>query len=402
MRVLWFPGNGAIYVADNKYNGGGWTGALAHELLAKHPEIELGMAIPWHSSIKDEKYGVTIYGIPTIKHAIINFQRKLNRQIEVMKSIVDDFHPDVIHIFGSEHTGGMVATITDVPVVLHLQGILNFLQGAWLPYNLSWEKYIMMQPIQFREKKGLTRGCKTEIRILQSCRFLMGRTEMDRRVSTILSPDSIYFYCSEMLRPDIYSSTKIWSYHHRNKRVITSVISSPIYKGGDVILKAAKVLKEFLHFNFEWRVYGVKDMKVWERLSHIKACSVNVVICGVVNADGLVEAITDSDVFVHPSYIENSPNTVCEAQVLGIPVIANDVGGTSSLIKHQESGILLPPNNPYMTASYIAELCTNEAMAKRIGERGRTIALKRHHPNSIVNDVLNVYKEITTDAIKSR
>jgi len=394
MRVLWFPGNGAIYAADNKYNGGGWTGALARELMTKHPEIELGMAIPWHSALKDDMNGVAIYGIPTIKHAVVNYQKKLDSQIEIIRRIVEDFQPDLIHVFGSEHTGGMVATVTDIPVVLHLQGILNFLGGAWLPQNLSWEKYIMMHPMRLREKMGLERGCRTEMQILQSCHHFMGRTEMDRRVSSILSPGSKYYYCSEMLRPVIYGSDKLWSYHQRNKRVITSVISSPIYKGGDVVLRAAKVLKECLRLDFEWRVYGVKNMKVWERLCGIKTTDVNVTVCGVVNAEGLVEAISDSDVFVHPSYIENSPNTVCEAQVLGIPVIANDVGGTSSLITHQETGILLPANDPYMTASYVVELCSDEAKAKRIGEGGRTVALKRHHPDSIVKDVLNIYKRI--------
>lgn len=394
MRVLWFPSNGAVYANLSKYNSGGWTGALAHELIAKHPEIELGMAIPWHSAIKDEKDGVVIYGVPTIKLAAFNFKRKLIRQVEVMKDIVSDFHPDLIHVFGSERTWGMVATVTDVPVVLHLQGILNFLGGAWMPQNLSWGKYIIMHPMRLREKLGLERGCMTEMKILQSCHYYMGRTEMDRRVSAILSPGRHYYYCSEMLRPVIYGSNKLWSYHHRNKRVITSIISPPVYKGGDVILRAAKVLKEFLHFSFEWRVYGVKDMKLWEQLCHIKASDVNVIVNGVVNAEGLIEAIVDSDVYVHPSYIENSPNTVCEAQVLGIPVIANNVGGTSSLITHQESGILLPANDPYMTASYITELCIEEAKANKIGEGGRKTALKRHNPDRIVNDVMKVYKEI--------
>ena len=394
MKVLWFPGNGAIYTSDNKYNGGGWTGALARELIERHPELELGMAIPWETAMKDDMEGAAIYGIPAIKHALINYQKKLNRQIEIIRKIVDDFHPDIIHVFGSEHTGGMVTTVTDIPVVLHLQGILNYLSEAWLPQNLSWEKYIMMKPMRIREKWALRRDCVTELRILQSCHYFMGRTEMDHRVSAILSPNSQYFYCSEMLRPAIYFSAKTWSYHNRNKKIITSVISSPIYKGGDTLLRTAHILKSILSFDFEWRVYGVKDLRIWERLCNIETTTVNITICGVISAEELVDAIVNSDVFVHPSYIENSPNTVCEAQVLGIPVIANDVGGTSSLIKNQENGVLLPANDPYMTASYIQELCTDETLATRIGEGGRRAALKRHNPDSIVEDVLNVYNKI--------
>ena len=58
MRILWFTGNGAIYSNTNKYNGGGWVGALANELVKYCPNIELGMAIPWKYKFKDEKEGV--------------------------------------------------------------------------------------------------------------------------------------------------------------------------------------------------------------------------------------------------------------------------------------------------------------------------------------------------------
>ena len=156
-------------------------------------------------------------------------------------------------------------------------------------------------------------------------------------------------------------------------------------------MRTAKILKEDIAADFEWKVYGVKDMKVWEKLCGIKAKDVNICICGIINAVGLVDAVTDADVFVHPSYIENSPNTVCEAQVLGIPVIANHVGGVSSLIKHMENGILLPANDPYMSASYVSDIFSDKNLATRIGTEGRKVAINRHNPNTIVNDVMNVY-----------
>lgn len=396
MRVLWFPGNGALYSNTNKYNGGGWTGALAREILETHPEIRLGMAIPWSCEMHDMQQGVEFFGIPKIRHAFIGYDRKLQKQVQLMKSIVDKFQPDVIHIFGSEHTSGLVATITDVPVVLHLQGILTFLEMAWLPYNMSWEKLIRWKPRQFINRKGLNRNCLTEQRIFRSCHHYMGRTDMDRRVINILSPNCRYYYCSEMLRPEIYYSEKKWTYHTRSSHQIVSVISSPFYKGGDVILRAAKILKEQMHLDFEWSVYGVCDMKVWERLVGIKASDVNVSIRGVIDAKGLVDVITESDVFVHPSYIENSPNTVCEAQVLGIPVIANHVGGIASLIKSGENGILLPANDCYMTASYIKDLCEDSTFAVSIGENGMSTAQKRHSPLTIVDDVINVYNAIVS------
>ncbi len=395
MRILWFPGNGAIYANTNSYNGGGWTSSLANVLVANGTNIQFGMAIPWNKTFKEERNGVLFYGIPPIRRGIVGYSRKLKVQIKVMKDIVCDFKPDVIHVFGSEHTGGMVSTITDIPVVLHIQGVMNYYNEAWLPQNLSWGKWICWHPRKWFQLKSIQRACKTELQIFKYCHNYIGRTAMDKRISSILSPGNTYFYCSEMLRPAIYNSEKVWRTHYgRKTKIIVSIISSPIYKGGDVILRAAKVLKEKLMMDFEWQVYGVNKMSDWERLTNIRADAVCVKCCGVISAEELVDIIMAADVYVHPSYIENSPNTVCEAQLLGIPVIANYVGGIPTLIQNGEDGILVPANDVYQTASYVYELCNDAEKAVLMGSKGRTIALKRHNPQSIMNDLLLTYQTL--------
>lgn len=395
MKILWFTGNGAIYANTNKYNGGGWVGALANEIIKNYPNIELGMAIPWTHKFHEKRNNVSFYGIPHIKYGIIGYQKKLNKQVTVLRQIVEDFKPEIIHVFGSEHTGGMVATITDIPVVIHLQGIMNYLIEGWLPYNLSWEKFMFWNPRQWAQRKAIIRNCKTEKIILNSCHYFMGRTDMDYRMSKFLSPQSHYFYCSEMLRPQIYYTNKIWHSHpNREKKRIISIITSPIYKGGDIILRTAQILQQYTNINFEWNVYGLNSMRNWERLTGIHCKNVNINIQGIINAESLIEKITDSDVFVHPSYIENSPNTVCEAQILGIPVIATNAGGTSSLIEHNKNGILVPTNDIFATADYIIKIITNIDLAENLGKAGRECALKRHEPQQIINDVISTYKKI--------
>ena len=396
MKVLWFTGNGAIYSNTNKYNGGGWVGALANELIKNCPNLELGMAIPWKFKFKDKRDGIKFYGITPIKFGIINYKHKFNKQVKELKDIVEDFKPDIIHVFGSEHNGGMVCTVTDIPVVLHLQGVLNYLVHGWMPQNLSWEKFLFWNPREWTRRKAILRNCETEKIIFSSCHYFMGRTNMDFRMSRFLSPNSNYFYCSEMLRPQIYSTNLIWEkQENRKKKKIISIISSAIYKGGDIILRTAQILKEYSNLDFEWNVYGVHSMKDWERLTNIKSSSVNVNIKGVLNATSLIEAIIDSDVFVHPSYIENSPNTICEAQLIGIPVIANDTGGIPSLIKHNENGILVPTNDIFATAENIQVLITNSELAQKIGNNARETALQRHNPEQIINNVLTIYRKIS-------
>ena len=98
--------------------------------------------------------------------------------------------------------------------------------------------------------------------------------------------------------------------------------------------------------------------------------------------------------FVHPSYIDNSPNSVCEAQILGLPVLATHVGGISSIVKDGETGILFPANDPYTLASKIKEVTQSPALAVRLGKVAREQALKRHDPMMIRMTLMNIYKQI--------
>lgn len=115
-------------------------------------------------------------------------------------------------------------------------------------------------------------------------------------------------------------------------------------------LKDSKLLKETADMDFEWNVYGVDSIHFTERHENIKADDVNVCLRGTATAGELARQLRESTVYVHPSYIDNSPNSVCEAQYLGVPVIATNVGGVSSLIDNGMNGILVQSHDAYMLA----------------------------------------------------
>ena len=101
-----------------------------------------------------------------------------------------------------------------------------------------------------------------------------------------------------------------------------------------------------------------------------------------------------STVYVHPSYIDNSPNSICEAQLQGIPVIACNVGGVSSLIEHGKSGILVPANDPTLAASHIYSLYLDQNKNLKLGQKAKEIASVRHNRGRIVDELINTYLQI--------
>ena len=130
MKVLWLAGNPSLY-AHAKDQHGGWIGALQRELL-REKDISLAVAFPAETNLKDERDGVKYYGVSDIIHPIIGYKSKLQRHIKHLSEVINDFRPDIIHVFGSEIAFGLVSACTDIPVAIHLQGILSAIYEAWL------------------------------------------------------------------------------------------------------------------------------------------------------------------------------------------------------------------------------------------------------------------------------
>ena len=397
-KLLILAGTQGLLKNTNKYNGGGWIASLQREIMNHHSDdISLSLAFPSEKNFHQENDGVNYYGIEQIKHTFWKYEQKENAFCNRIKRVIDEVKPDAILCFGTENGLGLACTLTDIPVIIHLQGILNPYYEAWMPQGLSWKKWLWGNKNAILTWLALKEFKKREMKMFRSCRYFLGRTEWDKGICQLLAPQAEYFYCSEMLRPEIYNSTKTWKPQHNKVKRIVSIISGSVYKGGDVILRAAKVLKENASFDFSWDVYGVKDMEQWESLNSIKHESVNVDVKGIVNAQQLIEVVTNADVYVHPSYIENSPNTVCETQLLGIPVIATDVGGTSSLIHHEDTGLLVPANDPYLIAADITTIISDVTLAERLSCNGRKAALDRHNPQTIVEGLVGLINDLVNN-----
>ena len=73
-------------------------------------------------------------------------------------------------------------------------------------------------------------------------------------------------------------------------------------------------------------------LKFYEKELNLNHKKLGIKCIGFKNEQELKNLISTSDLFIHPSYIDNSPNSICEAQILGLPVIACNVGGISSII----------------------------------------------------------------------
>lgn len=415
MRVLWIGGSG-LYVPSHAskggYNGGGWVTSVQKELM-QHDNITLGISFCKDGEpTKVVQDGVTYYPVPnhskSKRDKIIDLLRihDVTRDEilwpyyeEKFRKVIDDFNPDVIHIFGSELYQNLVARVTGyIPTVLHIQGLLSLSIYIYLPPTVSkWQYYMSGKGLKgiFHNYQYLAywnRSVHREKAILKAVSHVLGRTEWDKQAMAVLNPNAQYHYGGEILRDIFYEEKK--RQIPKDKPVITTTISFPTYKGYDVILKTANILKNEIGLDFEWNVYGNVQPEFMEKHTGLKHENLNINLKGVASAEVLRDSLLKSTLYFHSSYVENSPNSVGEAQLVGIPVVASRVGGTDSMVEHGKTGFLYPVTDPYMAAYYIKRLIDNKEENMAIGIKAREIALVRHDKRQIVKELLDVYEQI--------
>lgn len=405
MKILWFTNTPSLYKSHGGYNGVGWISSL-EKLITEKKNIELAIAFFYTEKFfKVAQNGVTYYPISKSNKLsdkidrFIRYDRQEENEVKNYLRVIEDFKPDIIHIFGTEKSFGLIADRVNIPVIIHIQGLLEPYVNAWFPPGYNKKDFFFsngLNPIRiYMSYWGYNLNkymAEREVRIMRSCRNFMGRTDWDKRISRLYSPESQYFYCSEMLRDVFYVTQKTSS--PKQKKIIVTTISAPLYKGTDMLLKTAKLLKEETGVDFEWRVYGIRSLNQTERKLKIQASQCNIKLLGIASAEELAKSLSEADLFFHPSYIDNSPNSVCEAQLIGLPVIACNVGGVSSLVEHGKNGFLVSANDPYIAASRIGEILKDKTLANELGRKAKEIATQRHNPERIFNDLMNIYKQL--------
>lgn len=403
MRVLWFSVTPSLFnPVSNSFNGGGWVASL-EQIVRNISGISLGVAFMFNApEFKYKKDDVEYYPINSPQPNFLNrFKGKETDFTQKYLKIIEDFKPDLIQIYGSENDFGKICSLTNIPVVIHMQGSMPPYHNALFPPGMNTKDFYTVPGLSSRYRLFGVRSEKTfreraamEEKTLQSCKYFMGRTEWDKNIVMLHNPQAKYFHCEEALRDSFLTTEKRWVWDPNGKLRIISVISTPWYKGVDLILKTARLLKRFSGIDFEWIVYGVRDIRFFENKYGIKANEVNVNIKGVASKEELVETLCSSTCYVHSSYIDNSPNSLCEAQYLGVPVLATFVGGIPSLVTNGEDGILYPANDPYTLAINIEKISKDKDFCEKLSKNARKKAQQRHDPHTIGNRLIDVYNAI--------
>ncbi len=429
LKVLWIayqplPAILKEIKPEAKIVTGGWLEGAAENVIARD-EIELSYCFQYLENVDGRVGGITYFSMPVAqivtRKEILRYREK---DFVRFKKFVEQVKPDIIQIFGTEtwfqrQFAFMLQQMGLIDrTVVWIQGLSSFCANSYyagleltqIKRKTIWE-FIRGTNVQGIKKRLEINGFG-ESRELSVLRNVFVRTDWDKACCKAFNPQLKMFHCNETLRPAFYQDI-IWNIEGVEKfSIFMSQCGTPI-KGFHQMLKAMSIIvKEFP----EAKLYVtgndllVKPHKVMDRVReqsyfrmlreeiYARKIEHNIVFLGTLYEKEMRDRYVKSNVFVSASTIENSPNSVAEAMILGVPTIASDVGGVSSMVLGGKEGLLYPFYEYALLAECICKVFRDSKLAEDLSHFSRLRALETHDQEQNYELLMQSYRLIMKDS----
>lgn len=428
MRVLWvcniMPPVIGQYLGKECSVKEGWISGILMRLAKEKEEIELGICYPVMNASEEAKVQVMIenkknimcYGFVEDTVCPENYGgESLEKRLF---EIIHDFQPQVLHIFGTEYGHSLAAAKafhSPERTLVGLQGVISECAKEYmadLPVKVqnqvSFRDWLKKDSMKQQQEKFFIRG-EREKEVLKLCGNVTGRTAFDKAAAKNINPHARYFFMNETMRGEFYEGK--WNYSSCEKhRIFFSQADYPL-KGFHYLLQALEYIKEkypdvtvaiagnslvnfkTLKDKIKISAYGkylrkfVKDLDLEDKITFL----------GKLSADEMKQQYLKCNTFVCASSLENSPNSVGEAMLLGTPVVASYTGGIPSMMEHEKEGLLFEKGNAKALAEAIMRTWESYPTVMTITENARVRARKTHDADENYKRLMEMYSAICGD-----
>lgn len=409
MKIAWLcnkmPAMVSSYLGRKGSNYGGWLD-WTFEQLTQLEDVDLSVFFPDSTEYSGEKRGFSFYSF---------IEGSCLKRFEI---ILKEECFDVIHIWGTEfvHTNELMKAcqklglaercIISIQGLVSLYGKRHYIEG--LPDKVvsryTLRDFIKRNNIQKAREQFIQRG-RYEIEALKRTKHIIGRTDWDRAASQMFNSDAKYHSCNESLRDSFYQNK--WDIKKINRHsIFVSQCSYPI-KGFHYILEALPEIikrypdahvyttgKDLIALSVKDRLFITSYQKYLLELIAKYDLKEYVSFMGNLSEEEMCKQYLKAHVFVSASTIENSPNSVGEAMIVGCPVVSSDVGGVKNMLEHNKEGFIYQSSAPYMLAYYVNCIFENDSLALQFSENARKHAAKTHNRKVNMETLLSIYREV--------
>lgn len=416
MNILWITNillpKAAEAIGLNAPVIGGWMQSSAKAILQENKSLKLAVATvsPCVLDIKRIEKDNVIYFILPLKEDKTKYQKSLE---PLWRRIYDDFQPNVVHLHGTEYAHGLAYqnACPKENIVVSIQGLMSVcyhyyccgLTDRDILNNITFRDVVKRCNLWQQKQKFRQRG-EIEKQILRNVNHIIGRTSWDKAHVWAINPNAEYHFCNEILRSGFYG--KSWQYDKCEPySIFVSQAGYPI-KGLHQLLKAMPlVLRHYPSakiyvaggditktdtFNDKLRLSGYGSYI--KRLIKKLELTDKIQFTGPLDEKSMIERYLRSNLFLSPSAIENSSNSLGEAQLLGVPCIASYVGGTADLMKENEN-CLYRFEEIEMLADKICRVFGDYSFSVNVQE----LAKQRHDAKLNAKRLIEIYNKMGLD-----
>jgi len=353
--------------------------------LARKPDIELHLVtesqlVPRTQTVQKDNihYHVVRSAAPFTQRGfpswlpiepLLNFWPNSIRLNRVLKQI----QPDIVHAHGTEAAYGRAALDSGKPCLISLQGIIAEIQKS-------------SPELWFR----LVEPC--ERKQVQSCRYFTCRTDFDSTFVRRLNPTAHIFQIQEAMNPVFF--TNEWQPDAAPSLLFIGAVCER--KGVSDLIEA---LPEIVAQCGPVRLIIVGAAGP-DYLARVKARAETLGVASLIEFAGQKTATEIAALhkrcraFVLPTHVDNSPNTLAEAMVSGMPVLASRVGGIPSMIEEGVTGLLFEKEDVRALALALCRVLKETDFSQRLASQAKEVARSRHHPDSVANHTIAAYQHI--------
>ena len=416
MKVLWtvnlIPAAVSVKLGKTSEVLGGWVESMAAK-LSENNDIELGIVCKCEENLNfcEVIDGITYFSLYyTSSTSLSELESKCNE-------IVTKFNPDIVNIEGTEflHARAMQLSAKNhnIPAVVSLQGILNgqyAYQCGQLPvddmmFSKSLTNIFSAWIMHLRKTRWYKPRMKPEKEIIENADYILGRTTWDRAHSYAINPNAKYYPCSRILRAPFYEEK--WSLEKTERHSIYVGNGYNALKGAHFVVMALPYLiREYP----DVKVYiaGYKPYQENDKRSILKkgyaaylkkliydlGVQDHIEFTGPLKAPQVAQMLSKVNAYVLCSTIENSPNTLGEAMMVGTPCVSAYVGGVSDMAEDGKEALFYRNDDPKLLAWNLKRIFDSDELALSLSEAGKKKACITHDPERNAQLLIDAYTDI--------
>lgn len=290
--------------------------------------------------------------------------------------LVRQTRPEVLHAQTrvTQVAAGLAGRLTGVPVVTTAHGFYRWRWGRrWLPF---WGRHVIAVSPTTRRK------------------LVLGYRVPRSKVSMIFNgiawdplPPAAYQAAAAQFR-------QAWGVTSAGP-VIGTVARLGEAKGIPVLLEAFHLVRRrapsaqlLIVGDGQWRDALVRQAYAWGEQDHV-------VFTGALSSPEVPLRLMD--LYVQPSYLEAFGLAAVEAMAAARPVVASAVGGLRWIVRHGETGLLVPPRRAPALAAALLQLLEDPARAQAMGQAGRRRYQAQFTIERMAAEVEQVYARVLSE-----